>query len=254
MKSIQIANWDGIVMGGGFGVTSMAPFRIATENSMFAMPQAKLGFFTDVCACYTLARLRNNIGFYLGMTGARLKGEDFYISGIANYFIQRKNVEVAFNEIKEALPNSSNPKQTISKILDKYHEPSGRKELPDEQNSKDLFGIKSFREIYKKVENQDDAFSKAILKYLHEQCPLSIGVIQKLIQTAKDKSFRECFLRDWKLAQHYATDANFAEGVRTVLVDRGSKPIWSHANILDVQDKDVDKYFEFPSSFEELKI
>ena len=74
MKSLQIANWDGIVMGGGFGVTSMASFRIASENSMFAMPEAKLGFFTDVCACYTLARLRNNIGFYLGMTGARLKG------------------------------------------------------------------------------------------------------------------------------------------------------------------------------------
>lgn len=145
MNSVQIANWDGIVMGGGFGITAMAPFRIATENSMFAMPEAKLGFFTDVCGCYTLARLKSNIGFYMGMTGARLKGEDLYISGIANYFIQRKNIEAAFNELKDALPSSGNPKETVSNILKKYHEPSGRKELPDEDKINDLFSIKDYK-------------------------------------------------------------------------------------------------------------
>ncbi len=74
LKAVQIANWDGIVMGGGYGLTCMAPFIIASENTMFAMPEAKLGFFTDVASCYILSRLRNNIGFYLGMTGSRLKG------------------------------------------------------------------------------------------------------------------------------------------------------------------------------------
>ena len=59
---------------------------------MFAMPEGKLGFFTDVGSCYTLAKLRNNIGPWLGLTGSRLKGEDVYISGMANYFIQRKNL------------------------------------------------------------------------------------------------------------------------------------------------------------------
>jgi 3-hydroxyisobutyryl-CoA hydrolase len=121
LKSVQIANWDGIVMGGGFGITSMAPFRIATENSMFAMPEAKLGFFTDICSCYVLSRLRSNIGFYLGMTGARLKGEDLYISGLANYFIPRKSLEAAFNELKAALPGSHSPKELVAEVLSKYH-------------------------------------------------------------------------------------------------------------------------------------
>lgn len=97
-------------MGGGFGITSMASFKIATENSMFAMPEARLGFFTDICSCYTLAKLRNNIGFYLGMTGSRLKGEDLYVAGLANYYIPRKSLEATFNELKEALPSSSKPK------------------------------------------------------------------------------------------------------------------------------------------------
>jgi len=61
-------------MGGGVGVSIHAPIRIATEASVFAMPEAKIGFFTDVGGGYFLSRLRNNIGFYLGLTGARLKG------------------------------------------------------------------------------------------------------------------------------------------------------------------------------------
>ena len=62
-------------------------------------------------------------------------------------------------------------------------------------------------------------------------------------------TFRECYLRDYKLCQHYINDPNFAEGVRTVLVEKGSKPNWSHKSILDVKDSDVDRYFAFPSSF-----
>ena len=250
MNAVQIANWDGIVMGGGFGITSMAPFRIATENSMFAMPEAKLGFFTDICSCYVLARLRNNIGFYLGMTGSRLKGEDLYISGIANYFIPRKDLETAFNELKQVLPGSSNAKDTVTGVLNKYHQPSGRKELADEGQIKDLFGMKDFREIYKKAAGQSDPFSVAVTKGFNEECPLSVGGVHKLVETAKDKSFRECFLRDYKVCQHFIVDPNFAEGVRTVLVERGSKASWSHPNYSDVKEADVDRYFSFPSSFE----
>lgn len=62
-------------MGGGVGISVHSPIRIATEKSVFAMPEAKIGFFTDVGGGYFLSRLRKNIGLYLGMTGARLKAE-----------------------------------------------------------------------------------------------------------------------------------------------------------------------------------
>ena len=73
-KSLQIVNWDGIVMGGGIGISVNAPFRIATEKTMLAMPEAKIGFFTDVGACWILSKLRNNIGMYIALTSGRLKG------------------------------------------------------------------------------------------------------------------------------------------------------------------------------------
>ena len=122
ISSVQIANWDGIVMGGGFGVSAFAPFIIATENSMFAMPEAKLGFFTDVASSYLLSRLRSNIGYYLGLTGSRLKGEEVYLAGLANYFIRRENLELAFRDLRDTLPKvDGNIKHHIHVVLSRYH-------------------------------------------------------------------------------------------------------------------------------------
>lgn len=125
LKALQIVNWDGIVMGGGFGISAFAPFRIATENTVFAMPEGKLGFFTDVASSFILSRLRNYIGYYLGMTGARLKGEEVYIAGLANYFIPRSKISETFEEIRSALSTgpTENTRQLIEVILNKHHQP-----------------------------------------------------------------------------------------------------------------------------------
>ncbi len=139
MKTIQIANWDGIVMGGGVGISAFSPFIIATENSMYAMPEGKIGFFTDVGAGYFLSRLRNNIGYYLGLTGARLKGEDVYIAGLANFFIPRESVQQAYVEINKGLAGAVNAKEFIHQTLSKYHKPSGRKTIANEDDIKVIF-------------------------------------------------------------------------------------------------------------------
>lgn len=75
MKPTQIAIWNGIVMGGGVGVSCHSPIRISTDNTVYAMPETGIGFFTDVGGSYFLSRVKNNInlGMYLGLTGHRLK-------------------------------------------------------------------------------------------------------------------------------------------------------------------------------------
>lgn len=107
MKPIQVALWDGIVMGGGVGVSIHSPFRIATENSMFAMPEAKIGFFTDVSGGYFLSRLHDHVGLYLGLTSQRLKGKDLVRAGLANYFIPSARIP----ELEAALYKSSDPER-----------------------------------------------------------------------------------------------------------------------------------------------
>lgn len=87
LKPTLIALMDGIVMGGGVGMSIHAPIRVATEKSVFAMPEAKLGLFTDVGGGYFLSRLPHRLGYYLGLTGYRLKGADLVHAGLADYFV-----------------------------------------------------------------------------------------------------------------------------------------------------------------------
>ena len=132
LKGHMISCWDGIIMGGGVGLTAFGSFVIATEKTVFAMPEAKLGFFTDVGVNYLFARMRGNLGYYLGMTGMRLKGEEAYIAGLANYYIPSSKLPKVKSEIKNLFSNKDkiiNEKQIIASILSKYHSPSGKKHL-----------------------------------------------------------------------------------------------------------------------------
>lgn len=89
MRPLQIALWNGITMGGGVGVSCHAPIRVATEATVYAMPETGIGFFTDVGGSYFLSRVKNNInlGLYLGLTGHRLKAQDLVQWGVATHFV-----------------------------------------------------------------------------------------------------------------------------------------------------------------------
>lgn len=95
MKPLQISIWNGIVMGGGVGVSCHAPIRIATDNTVYAMPETGIGFFTDVGGSYFLSRVKNNIsmGLYLGLTGHRLKSKDLVKWGVATHFVDSDKLE-----------------------------------------------------------------------------------------------------------------------------------------------------------------
>jgi 3-hydroxyisobutyryl-CoA hydrolase len=90
----QIAIWNGICMGGGVGLTWHSPIRVATDNSMYAMPETAIGFFTDVGGSYFLSRVKNDIslGLYLGLSGQRVKSRDLVKWGIATHFIEQAKI------------------------------------------------------------------------------------------------------------------------------------------------------------------
>jgi 3-hydroxyisobutyryl-CoA hydrolase len=95
MPSLQIAIWNGYVMGGGVGVSIHAPIRIATDNSMFSMPETTIGFFTDVAAGYFLPRVKSNpsLGLYLGLLGHRVKGKEMLSWGLATHFVPSDKID-----------------------------------------------------------------------------------------------------------------------------------------------------------------
>ena len=204
MKSIQIVNWDGIVMGGGIGVSIHAPYRIATEKTMLAMPEAKIGFYTDVGSSYVLARIRNNIGMYIALTSGRLKGEDVYNSGFANYFVAKDSVPKIYDEISMKIKDSTNPKKTIEEVLNKYHIGSADKKISNEEEIKQIFEGKSVAEIYEKAKASGTPFAASVVKAMDEVCPESMHIIYKLIKDSQHMSLQDVFKRDFLLAQYFS--------------------------------------------------
>ncbi len=101
MAPTQISIWNGIVMGGGVGVSVHAPIRVATDNTVFAMPETGIGFFTDVGGSYFLPRIKNNInlGLYLGLTGHRLKAKDLVKWGIATHFVPQAKIPELYQDL-----------------------------------------------------------------------------------------------------------------------------------------------------------
>ena len=101
MNPIPVALMDGIVMGGGVGLAVHLPIRVATENSLFSLPEVKLGYFPDVGGGYFLSRLKNNLGMFMGLTGYRLKGADLYHAGVADFYVKSENLTALKAEIQK---------------------------------------------------------------------------------------------------------------------------------------------------------
>ncbi|KAG5539303.1 hypothetical protein RHGRI_019761 [Rhododendron griersonianum] len=108
---------NGIVMGGGAGLSMNGMFRIVTENTVFAMPEVLIGHFPDVGASYFLSRLPGYYGEYLGLTGARINGVEMLACGLATHFVLSKDLQQLENALCELVSSDA---LTISKLIDKF--------------------------------------------------------------------------------------------------------------------------------------
>jgi len=115
LKVPHIAIMDGIVMGGGVGVSVNGKYRIATENSLFAMPETQIGFFCDVGGSHFLSRLEGSLGMYLGLTGERLKGEQLASAGIATHYCPKEKIDILLKELIET--ECKNVEETLNNFL-----------------------------------------------------------------------------------------------------------------------------------------
>ncbi|XP_059309678.1 probable 3-hydroxyisobutyryl-CoA hydrolase 3 [Lycium ferocissimum] len=111
---------NGAVMGGGAGLSMNAKFRIVTENTVFAMPEASFGHHPDVGASYFLSRLPGHFGEYLGLTGAKINGAEMLACGLATHFVYSKDIESMEDALCEALSSKSVHESNISRIIKEF--------------------------------------------------------------------------------------------------------------------------------------
>ena len=233
---------DGIVMGGGVGVSVHGSYRVATDRTVFAMPETGIGLFPDVGGTWFLPRLEGAIGMYLGLTGRRLKGAECVALGLAEAFVSSNSLDAL--EIKLAAEASEDAAQ-IASIVETFADSAAGVAISAERPAIDKhFSHESVEDILASLDADGGEWAQAQAKTLRQKSPLSVKVSFRQIREGASLDFEDCMRLEWRLANRFASDHDFYEGVRALLVDKDMKPQWKPATLEEVDAARVGAYFE----------
>lgn len=238
-----IALLDGITMGGGAGISINGSHRVATERLLFAMPETSIGFFPDVGGTYFLPRLPGYSGFYLGLTGARLKADDCVALSIAQHRMQH----VAVPNLLDALTEEAfgdDAFASVTHIINQFREKITPEFLPEHQAVVDAcFSLHTMEDIVRALRQRGDKFSAETLDVLSKKSPTSLKVTLRALQLGKELDFDACMQQETRLAKNFLLGHDFVEGIRAVIVDKDQKPVWQPDALDAVRDEVVESYF-----------
>ncbi len=217
-----VALIDGIVMGGGVGVSVHGAFRVATERTLFAMPETGIGFFPDVGGSFFLPRLPGAVGMYLGLTGARLGAADALHVGVATHFVDSARLPA----LSEALAQAGDA-VGVEAVLARFHQEPGPAPIDGRRALIDrCFGGATLAEVTAALEAEADPWAAETLMALRRKSPHLVAVSFEMIRRGATLSFDECMRMEFRLAMALAPAHDFIEGIRALLIDKDNKPQW----------------------------
>ncbi|XP_055996782.1 3-hydroxyisobutyryl-CoA hydrolase, mitochondrial-like isoform X2 [Ostrea edulis] len=241
-----IALIDGITMGGGVGLSVHGMFRVATEKTLFAMPETAIGLFPDVGGGYFLPRLGGKLGVYLALTGFRLKGRDVLKAGVATHFVQSNKLP----ELESTLLGLENARaHDVGEVLDNFQQMST--DIPDTdfvlephmEEINRLFDGNTVEEIVENLKKEGSEWAEKQLNTLNKMSPTSMKITLRQILEAESMTLQDVLVMEYRLSQRCVEDHDFCEGVRAVLVDKDQNPKWNPATLEKVTPQKVDWYF-----------
>ncbi|XP_049851333.1 3-hydroxyisobutyryl-CoA hydrolase, mitochondrial-like [Schistocerca gregaria] len=248
LQLFHVAFINGIVMGGGAGISVNGHFSIATEKTVFAMPEVNIGFIPDVGGSYFLSRLKNYVGTYLALTGKTLSAYDVKKAGIATHYVQSKNLDKIQLTLETVVSRCYNDyDHSICLFEDsKPVVPENTRCILDEHGEmiRSVFSKNTVTEIVSALEKETSAFAKETLKSIRAACPISVHLSLEMQRRGAEKSLAECLQMEYTVALNILKKSNFYEGVRAVLVDKTRDARWSPARLEDVTPAMIEEYFK----------
>jgi len=233
-----VAFMDGITMGGGVGLALPCRFRVATENTKFAMPETGIGLFPDVGGGWYLSRLPGRIGQYLALTGHRFDGAECLALGLATHFLASDTLDTAKARIAET-------PQDIVGVLDALATSApDAKILACKDDIDRLFASDVLEEIYDALDADGGEWATQTLTTLKTKSPQTMKVSLRLLhEGAAMASFADEMRQEYAVGAHVVQLHDFIEGVRAVIVDKDNAPRWDPATPEDVTDHVIDQIF-----------
>ena len=228
---------DGIVMGGGVGLSFHGARAVVTENALFAMPEVAIGFVPDVGGTYALSHCPGKLGLLLGVTGARLKGREILDAQLVHGFIQSEHLDV----LREKLSRATSP-ENVLEITD-AHIDRERREFPD-LSVIDQACQGSMNDMAEALKNSEHPFLQKAYAGLTRGSPLACHVVHKQLTSGLGQNLIDALRLEYRLVVRMLRKKDFYEGVHAVLVDRSHQPEWLYPSISDVPESELSDILE----------
>jgi enoyl-CoA hydratase len=244
-----VAFMDGITMGGGVGISQPARFRVATENTKFAMPETGIGLFPDVGGGWYLSRLEGRVGQFLALTGARIAGAGCLSLGLATHYLTSNLLAEAKSRI------AVEDVERIDGILGTMSvTPSDSKIVETIVQINRHFASDRLEDILASLEGDESDWAMKELATLRTKSPQTCKIaLRQLAESSTLTDFADNMAMEYRIASRVLVRPDFAEGVRAVIVDKDNRPKWDPATAEGVTDALIDAIFAPIPAHEEWK-
>jgi enoyl-CoA hydratase len=237
-----VAFMDGIVMGGGVGLSAHGSLRIVTDKTKLGMPEVAVGFFPDVGGTWLLSRAPGELGTYFGLTGTPMTGADAVYARFADVVVEA----AGWPALRETLTQASagvtaaEVRGTLGRFATNAVAPIIAKQSLIDR----LFGHDSVEEIIAALANDGSEFSTATLRTILGNSPTGLKLTLKLLRMARGSaSLEECLVREYRAALEIFVNHDFPEGIRAAVIDKDRTPHWLPARIEEVTPEMIARYF-----------
>ena len=238
-----VAFMDGIVMGGGVGLSAHGSHRVVTEKTKLAMPEVGLGFFPDVGGTFLLSRSPGETGTYFGLTGQTMNGPDAVYAKFADAVVPSGQL-AALREMLVNLRRGAGSAE-VKAAIDRFATGETAGPVAAQQAQIDRwFTHDRMADIVADLERDGSELAQSTLKALKEKSPRGMVVALKLLRLARPSSpLEQCLVREYRAALEVFRSDDFREGVRAAVIDKDRNPRWSPPAIADVTPEMVAPYF-----------
>ncbi len=237
-----VALIDGLVMGGGVGVSVHGSHRVAGDCFQFAMPEVGIGFFPDVGATWFLPRKPGELGTYCGLTGERFGSADGCAAGVATHRIP----SARFGALLDGLTGAV----SVDALLAAFAEPAGEGPILAKRAVIDRLFVGDRVEDILAALDREPASGSAEAEWaaktaaaMRTKSPLSLKLGLAQVRRGKAWDFETCMRAEFRIVSRVIRGSDFYEGVRAVIVDKDNKPRWQPARLAEVSDAEVERYF-----------
>ncbi len=237
-----ISLYDGIVMGGGIGLSIHGSHRVAGDRFLFAMPEVNIGFFPDIGATWFLPRMPGELGAYCAVTGERLRAADSVAAGIATHRVSSQK----FSELLEALCGTV----SVDALLGAFAAPAESGPLTARRARIDrLFKADTVEQILQNLDaaaaggGEGAEWASDIAATIRTRSPTSLKIALEQVRQGANLSFEDCMKAEFRIVSRILHGEDFYEGVRAVIVDKDNVPKWHPAALAEVGAADVARYF-----------